>query len=217
MAPKKQQYLSSPAPKQDDPQDNGGTVFGETSEYNGTKDVKSVGKQPKMLVRHLSAKNETNETREQEVYEDAIEENRFPFRRPSRRWEYKIDGSNGTSLSRRSRESWRENDFCWTDREPAIDGEREQSNAQQRNRRSWRPGSLVSLFIALSGVFPPSPRGTIPVLLSHSPLQKYIGSYFRHFWHRLRHPLLLGDSASAILEAATFSFEIERPAATRGL
>ena len=69
MAPKKQQYLSSPAPKQDDPQDNGGTVFGETSEYNGTEDVedvKSVGKQPKMLVRHLSAKNETNETREQE-------------------------------------------------------------------------------------------------------------------------------------------------------
>ena len=70
MAPKKQQYLSSPAPKQDDPQDKGGTVFGETSEYNGTEDVedvKSVGKQPKMLVRHLSAKNETNETREQEV------------------------------------------------------------------------------------------------------------------------------------------------------
>ena len=66
MAPKKQQYLSSPAPKQDDPQDNGGTVFDETSEYNGTEDVedvKSVGKQPKMLVRHLSAKNETNETR----------------------------------------------------------------------------------------------------------------------------------------------------------
>ena len=29
--------------------------------------MKSVGKQPKMLVRHLSAKNETNETREQEV------------------------------------------------------------------------------------------------------------------------------------------------------